>query len=149
MAFDKLLYTARKVVSGSRPPDSHALKSHRPFHTEFPFLNNKMHFPTLFAVFASACAASLGDRTACDPYPSNAELAASRTALVKAKLVPDTAAQFRTSGSDVNLIPTFNPTVLVDVAYGTEAASFGNALSTLETLSEPSISFSAEKGYGK
>lgn len=110
-----------------------------------------MQFLSLLALAASASAATLGERAICGPYATPAQLAAARKAIVDAKIAPQTPAQFKPTGigSEVNLIPSFNPSALVDVAYGTKAVTFGNKFSTLETTSEPTISFGPELLHGK
>jgi hypothetical protein len=107
-----------------------------------------MHCLSLFALAVSASAAILRERQACPPYATHDQLVAERKAFVDAGIIPQTPDQFKPTGSDVNLIPAFEPTALVDVAYGTKAVTYGNNFSTLETVSAPSISFSAEYDHG-
>ncbi|CZT17706.1 uncharacterized protein RCC_03543 [Ramularia collo-cygni] len=106
-----------------------------------------MRLLSLLSLTLVASAASIGERANCDIHASTAEFATSRRALVDARLVPETPAQFQPTGSNVNLIPSFNPTALLNVTYGQKIVRLGNSFSTLETVQAPSITFTAEQGH--
>ncbi|KAK6400610.1 hypothetical protein LTR95_019288 [Oleoguttula sp. CCFEE 5521] len=92
----------------------------------------------LLVAAATVSAASIPDqslrsRTTC-PYATPAELAFERNAIYASKLVSD-------------LIPSFNPTLRVDASYPGQKVNYGNTFTNLQTVPEPTFSFTAEPGY--
>ncbi|EMC98820.1 hypothetical protein BAUCODRAFT_145840 [Baudoinia panamericana UAMH 10762] len=98
-----------------------------------------MHMLNILALVATVTAAALPNgaaekRTTTCSTASSASLAAAKAAFTQAKLVPD-------------LIPSFNPEVTVSASFGGKAVKLGNTFNPVETIPEPSISFTAEPGY--
>jgi hypothetical protein len=102
------------------------LSSFHPIHHPHPIA--KMQLLSLFSLATFASAAAIESRDTCS-YATPGQLAFSRQALVNAKIVPPTRAQFRPTGSYVNLEDTFDPRVAVSVKYGEKAVNFGNTFS--------------------
>ncbi|KAF2725910.1 phosphatidylethanolamine-binding-like protein [Polychaeton citri CBS 116435] len=100
-----------------------------------------MKLSALLAFVATVSAAAipaevLTERQAC-PLATASQLSAAKTAFQQAKLVP----------ASTGLIDNFNPTLAVSAAYGTKQVQLGNTFAATETLSEPSVSFTAEPGF--
>lgn len=90
--------------------------------------------------------ASLEGRQTCRTA-TPAELTQARNAFLKAEIIPPTPAAF--SQANANLIPEFRPRSALSVSFVNKAVELGTIFSTLETITPPTFSFTAEPGFGK
>ncbi|KAI6843231.1 hypothetical protein KC340_g1401 [Hortaea werneckii] len=99
-----------------------------------------MHFLSFLAFAATSTAAALPDgshdlveRASACTRASAATLAAAKSAFTSAGLVPD-------------LVPQFNPDIALKASWNGKQVQLGNTFNTLQTLTEPQVSFTAEPG---
>ncbi|USW53335.1 Putative phosphatidylethanolamine-binding protein [Septoria linicola] len=88
--------------------------------------------------------AALEERQTCR-IATPAELSRARNAFLREEIIPATPAAF--NPANANLIPDFRPVSALSVSYANKAVELGNKFSTLETISQPTFSFTAEPGF--
>ncbi|KAF2162014.1 hypothetical protein M409DRAFT_27739 [Zasmidium cellare ATCC 36951] len=108
-----------------------------------------MRFYPLLAFVASASTAAIPDVEAQanggSSSPSckadNREIAISKAAFLKAKVIPPRPSQYN---DKVNVIPSFNPDATIAIDYNGKQVEYGTKFQTTETTLQPNVVFTAE-----
>lgn len=94
-----------------------------------------MHFYTLLAFVASATAAAIpeadaqpnGGSSSPNCKADSREIAISKAAFLKAKIVPPKPSQYN---DQVNVVPSFNPDATIAIDYNGKQVKYGTKLQT-------------------